>query len=139
MSALAPAPTWADLHSAVEQIHGREIVVGPAPKSLGPMVTGVWLQTDLKSYIFHDEGSVKSEVFVRHIVAHEYGHILLRHSGCELTLGTAFEAVGKPKNVREVLARSESWTTQELEAEAIAVELMGRMCREVDAVVEIFG
>jgi hypothetical protein len=78
-------------------------------------------------------------VFVRHIVAHEYGHILLRHSGCELTLGTAFEAVGKPKNVREVLARSESWTTQELEAEAIAVELMGRMCREVDAVVEIFG
>lgn len=139
LSDLPPAPSWKDLHAAVERLHGCEIVVGPAPKSLGPLVTGVWLQAGSKSYIFHDEGSVESEVFVRHIVAHEYGHILLRHSGCQLTLGTAFPALGKSRSVREVLTRSEQWTAQELEAEAVAVELMGHMCRRIDPIVEIFG
>ncbi|WJZ68446.1 hypothetical protein [Kocuria rosea] len=131
--------SWPDIHAAVEQQHGYKISVGPAPQSLGRSVTGVWMRTETQSYIFHDEGCVQSEAFVRHIVAHEYGHILLRHSGCALSIGTAFSKVGKDKSVQQILARSERWTSQEKNAEAIAVALAAHLASQPDPVLELFG
>ena len=131
--------SWPDIHAAVERQHGYKISVGPAPQSLGRSVTGVWMRTETQSYIFHDEGCVQSDAFVRHIVAHEYGHILLRHSGCELSIGTAFSKVGKDKSVRQVLARSNRWTSQEKDAEAIAVALAAHLASQPDPVLELFG
>jgi hypothetical protein len=82
---------------------------------------------------------VRSQAFVRHIVAHEYGHILLRHSGCELSIGTAFSSLGKNKSVRQILTRSEQWTAQEQEAEAIAVALAAHLANQTDPILELFG
>ena len=120
--------SWPDIHAAVEQQHGYKISVGPAPQSLGRSVTGVWMRTETQSY-----------AFVRHIVAHEYGHILLRHSGCALSIGTAFSKVGKDKSVQQILARSERWTSQEKDAEAIAVALAAHLASQPDPVLELFG
>jgi hypothetical protein len=72
-------------------------------------------------------------------VAHEYGHILLRHHGCELSVGTAFSAVGKSRSVEQILARSEQWTPQEREAEALAVALSTHLSNNPDPVAEMFG
>ncbi|WP_188539917.1 hypothetical protein [Kocuria dechangensis] len=131
--------SWPEVHAAVEEAHGCRITVRPAPQSLGQSVTGVWLRTKTQSYIFHDEGRVRSQAFVRHIVAHEYGHILLRHSGCELSIGTAFSSLGKNKSVRQILTRSEQWTAQEQEAEAIAVTLAAHLANQTDPILELFG
>ena len=56
------------------------------------------------------------ELLRRHVILHEYGHILLMHGGCELTLGNAFAHIGGSRRIKTLLGRSSTWTAQEIAA-----------------------
>lgn len=128
--------TWEDLHREVQRRHGKPIQIEQAPVDLGGDVTGVWLETDERSWIFHAAG--ESELLRRHVILHEYGHILLMHGGCDLTLGNAFSHIGGTRRVKTLLGRSPIWTTQELAAETVATHLATQLVQRVDPLIEAF-
>ena len=128
--------TWEGLHREVQRRHGKPIHIEPAPAGLGQDVTGLWLETDQRSWIFHAAG--ESELLRRHVVLHEYGHILLMHEGCELTLGSAFLHIGGSRRIRTLLGRSPAWTPQEVAAEDTATRLAARLTHRVDPLLEAF-
>ncbi|GGG67275.1 hypothetical protein GCM10011374_34380 [Kocuria dechangensis] len=128
--------TREQLHREVERRHGKPIAIQPAPAGLGKDVTGLWLETDERSWIFHAAG--ESELLRRHVILHEYGHILLMHSGCELTLGTAFSHIGGSRRIKTLLGRSTAWTVQEIAAEDAATQLAARLAHRADPLLEAF-
>ncbi|MFI7482425.1 hypothetical protein ACH9EU_08395 [Kocuria sp. M1R5S2] len=128
--------TWDGLHREVQRRHGKPIHIEPAPAGLGRDVTGLWLETDGGSWIFHAAG--ESELLRRHVILHEYGHILLMHSGCELTLGNAFSHIGDSRRIKTLLGRSPVWTTQEIAAEDAATRLAALLTRRTDPLLEAF-
>jgi hypothetical protein len=128
--------TWEGLHREVQRRHGKPIRIAPAPAGLGRDVTGLWLETDERSWIFHAAG--ESELLRRHVILHEYGHILLMHGGCELTLGSAFSHIGDSRRIKTLLGRSSVWTAQEIAAEDAATRLTARLTYQVDPLLEAF-
>ena len=78
------------------------------------------------------------EVQRRHVILHEYGHILLMHGGCELTLGNAFAHIGGSRRIKTLLGRSSTWTTQEIAAENAATRLAARLTQQVNPLLEAF-
>ncbi|MEX5271521.1 hypothetical protein [Kocuria sabuli] len=128
--------TWEGLHREVQRRHGKPIRIAPAPAWLGQDVTGLWLEKDEQSWIFHAAG--ESELLRRHVILHEYGHILLEHSGCELTLGNAFSHIGDSRRIKTLLGRSTAWTSQEIAAEDAATRLAARLTRHADPLLEVF-
>lgn len=136
LAGLPPSLTWDELHVEVKQRHGKPIHIEAAPAGLGKDVTGLWLETDQQSWIFYAAG--KSELLRRHVILHEYGHILLLHSGCELTLGSAFPHLGGSRRIRSLLGRSPAWTPQEIAAENTATRLAARLTHRVDPLLEAF-
>jgi hypothetical protein len=128
--------TWEGLHREVQRRHGKPIRIAPAPAGLGRDVTGLWLETDERSWIFHAAG--ESELLRRHVILHEYGHILLMHGGCELTLGSAFSHIGDSRRIKTLLGRSPAWTAQEIAAEDAATRLAARLTHQVDPLLEAF-
>lgn len=128
--------TQQQLHREVERRHGKPVAIQPAPAGLGKDVTGLWLETDERSWIFHAAG--ESELLRRHVILHEYGHILLMHSGCELTLGNAFAHIGDSRRIKTLLGRSPAWTVQEIAAEDAATRLATRLAHRADPLLEAF-
>ena len=128
--------TWDGLHREVQRRHGKPIHIKPAPAGLGHDVTGLWLEKAERSWIFHAAG--ESELLRRHVVLHEYGHILLMHGGCELTLGNAFSHIGGSRRIKTLLGRSSTWTAQEIAAEEAATRLAARLTHQVDPLLEAF-
>ena len=128
--------TWEGLHREVERRHGKPIRIVPAPAGLGKDVTGLWLEKDEQSWIFHAAGD--SALLRRHVILHEYGHILLMHGGCDLTLGNAFSHIGGSRRIKTLLGRSPSWTPQEVAAEDAAMRLTSRLVRRPDPLLEVF-
>ena len=128
--------TWDGLHREVVRRHGKPIGIEAAPAGLGKDVTGLWLETDERSWIFHAAG--ESELLRRHVVLHEYGHILLCHGGCELTLGNAFSHIGDSRRIKTLLGRSPVWTAQEIAAEDAATRLAARLTQRADPLLEAF-
>jgi hypothetical protein len=128
--------TWEGLHREVERRHGKPIRIEQAPARLGKDVTGLWLEKDEQSWIFHAAGD--SALLRRHVILHEYGHILLMHGGCELTLGNAFSHIGGSRRIKTLLGRSPSWTPQEVAAEDAAMRLTSRLVRRPDPLLEVF-
>lgn len=128
--------TWEGLHREVVRRHGKPVGIEPAPAGLGKDVTGLWLETDEQSWIFHAAG--ESELLRRHVILHEYGHILLMHGGCELTLGNAFQHIGGSRRIKTLLGRSSTWTAQEVAAEEAATRLAARLTHQVDPLLEAF-
>jgi len=120
----------------VERRHGKPIRIAPAPAGLGQDVTGLWLERDEQSWIFHSAGD--SALLRRHVILHEYGHILLMHGGCELTLGNAFSHLGGSRRIKTLLGRSPSWTAQEVAAEDAATRLTSRLLHRPDPLLEAF-
>ena len=78
------------------------------------------------------------ELLRRHVILHEYGHILLMHGGCELTLGNAFAHIGGSRRIKTLLGRSATWTAQEIAAENAATRLAARLTQQVDPLLEAF-
>lgn len=128
--------TWGSLHLEVQRRHGKPVHIEPAPAGLGQDVTGLWLEKAEQSWIFHAAG--ESELLRRHVILHEYGHILLMHGGCELTLGNAFAHIGGSRRIKTLLGRSSTWTAQEIAAENAATRLAARLTRRVDSLLEVF-
>ncbi|GEO92164.1 hypothetical protein KFL01_14700 [Kocuria flava] len=128
--------TWEGLHLEVQRRHGKPIHIVPAPAGLGQDVTGLWLEKAEQSWIFHAAG--ESELLRRHVILHEYGHILLMHGGCELTLGNAFSHIGGSRRIKTLLGRSSIWTAQEVAAEDAATRLASRLTQKVDPLLEAF-
>ena len=136
--------TYVHLIRAVEVEHGKPIVVRAVPKSAIPGVSGLWLETELKSHILVQEDH--SDLHKMHVVCHELGHILLRHEGCDGTAIPApsiFSHVGRRKGIKRILARSPQWNDVEKAAEKVAYLLSGLIFEnEADSVSQferVFG
>jgi hypothetical protein len=64
-----------------------------------------------------------SELHRMHVICHEFGHILLRHQGCEglaASMPSVFNHVGQTQGIRRMLARSPQWSDVEKAAEEVA-------------------
>lgn len=118
--------SYARLLGAVEMAHGKPIIVRLVPKSTIPGVSGLWLETDAKSHILVPHGH--SALHRMHVICHEFGHILLRHKGCDglaTPMPSVFSHIGQQRGIRRMLARSPQWNDMEKAAEEVAYLLSG--------------
>jgi hypothetical protein len=114
------------LLETVETTHGKPITVRLVPSSTIPGLSGLWLETELKSHILVPENH--SELHRMHVICHEFGHILLRHQGCDglaASMPSVFNHVGQKKGIKRMLARSPQWNDMEKAAEEVAYLLSG--------------
>lgn len=114
------------LLKAVEAAHGKSIVVRLVPKSTVPGLSGLWLETETKSHILVPQSH--SSLHRMHVICHEFGHILLRHQGCDglaASMPSVFNHVGQQKGIKRMLARSPQWNDTEKAAEEVAYLLSG--------------
>lgn len=118
--------SYAHLLEAVELAHGKPIIVRLVPKSTIPGVSGLWLETEAKSHILVPQGH--SDLHRMHVICHEFGHILLRHKGCDglaASMPSVFSHIGQQKGIKRMLARSPLWNDMEKAAEEVAYLLSG--------------
>ncbi|MEV7649065.1 hypothetical protein [Arthrobacter sp. NPDC089319] len=91
------------------------------PESALPGLSGLWLETDIKSHILVPEDH--SDLHRMHVICHEFGHILLDHEGCDglaASMPSVFSHVGQRKGIKRMLARSPQWNDMEKAAEEVA-------------------
>lgn len=115
------------LRTQVEALQGRPLkLIGVRDRDLP---CGMWVRTAETDLVFYAETTTPAHQ--RHIIAHELAHILLGHSGAELTEqagGLLFQRI-EPATVARVLSRSEYDTGAEREAELLATLLLRRRPR----------
>lgn len=108
----------------------RPIVLMPTAMVFGNLC-GLWLGTARADYVFYEEDT--SRLHQQHIVCHELGHILRRHSA-NRTLGSdiarALTAAVEPGDVQRVLGRDTYNDAEEFEAELIATLILQRVSRQ---------
>ena len=121
-----------DLESLCQRVgeqRARPIVLMPTPMVFGNLC-GLWLGTAKADYVFYEENT--SRLHQKHIVCHEIGHLLRRHSASK-TLGSdvarALAAAVEPGEVQRVLGRDTYNDDQEFEAELIATLILRRVSR----------
>lgn len=121
-----------DLESLCRRIgeqRERPILLLPTPMVFGNLC-GLWLGTAKADYVFYEENT--SRLHQKHIVCHEIGHLLRRHSASR-TLGSdiarALTAAVEPGEVQRVLGRDTYNDDQEFEAELIATLILRRVSR----------
>ena len=118
---LAGQVSFDRLLEAVEAAHGKPITVRIVPESTVPGLSGLWLETDLRSHILVPENH--SELHRLHVICHEFGHILLQHDGCDglaASMPSVFNHLGQRKGIKRMLARSPQWNGVEKAAEEVA-------------------
>lgn len=121
------------LLETVEAAHGKPITVRLVPDSTLRGVSGLWLETEVKSHIIVPQN--QSELHRMHVICHEFGHILLQHQSCEGLAGSmpsVFNHVGQKKGIKRMLARSPHWNEVEKAAEEVAY-LLSRILLEKPA------
>jgi Zn-dependent peptidase ImmA (M78 family) len=115
------------LRSQVEALQGRPLkLIGVGDRDLP---CGMWVRTAQTDLVFYAETTAPAHQ--RHIIAHELAHILLGHSGAELTEqagGLLFQRI-EPTTVARVLNRADYDTSAEREAELLATLLLQRRPR----------
>ncbi|MBT2594058.1 ImmA/IrrE family metallo-endopeptidase [Arthrobacter sp. ISL-72] len=114
------------LLDVVEATHGKPIAVRLVPSSTISGLSGLWLETALKSHILVPESH--SELHRMHVICHEFGHILLQHEGCDglaASMPSMFSHVGQQSGIQRMLARSPQWNDVEKAAEEVAYLLSG--------------
>ncbi len=110
-----------DLLAAVEHAHGKPIKISLVPSDTLPGLSGLWLETDMKSHILVPESHPK--LLRMHVICHEFGHIPLRHQGCEglvSPMPSVFKHLGGQRGIKRMLARSPRWNELEKAAEEVA-------------------
>lgn len=117
--------TFDDLLEIVSRAHGKPIEVKGIDNAMIPSVTGLWIETDTKSFILLP--SKDRQLHRNHAACHEFGHILLGHQTCGVTqaagagtMPSLFQHVGKNTGIRRMLARSLQWNDTERDAERVA-------------------
>lgn len=134
MLALPRHANFETLLQAVSSAHGKPISIRQVPGHGLSGVSGVWVESAKRSLVLVRSGL--SELHRMHVICHEFGHILLRHEGCEgLTASTSsvFHHVGQTQGLRRVLARSPQWSDMEKAAEEVAY-LLSFVTREKPSV-----
>jgi hypothetical protein len=107
----------------------RPIVLMPTAMVFGNLC-GLWLGTARADYVFYEEDT--SRLHQAHIVCHELGHILRRHSASrtlDSEVARALTAALDVGEVQRVLGRETYNDIQEYEAELIATLLLRRVSR----------
>jgi Zn-dependent peptidase ImmA (M78 family) len=124
---LSGGPEIERLRVQVEALQGRPLkLIAVGDRDLP---CGMWVRTAEADLVFYAESTAAAHQ--RHIIAHELAHILLGHSGAELTEqagGQLFQRI-EPATVARVLNRSEYDTGTEREAELLATLLLQRRPR----------
>lgn len=125
--------SFESLLKTVEAAHGKPITVRLVPDSTLRGVSGLWLETEVKSHILVPQNH--TELHRMHVICHEFGHILLQHQSCEGLAGSmpsVFNHVGQKKGIKRMLARSPHWNEVEKAAEEVAY-LLSRILLEKPA------
>jgi hypothetical protein len=81
----------------------------------------VWLETETEDFVFYESNT--SRLHQDHIVLHEIGHIVRRHTATDLLPDSVFEGLFPDldrSTVRRLLGRSSYSSRQEQEAETVA-------------------
>ena len=122
------------LRRQVERRLGRPVRVVPVEQ--GALPCGMWVVAADADYVFHAAGT--SALHQRHIVVHEFAHMLLGHDPAELT-GQAAGALAdrvSPATALRMLRRAEYDTSAEREAELLATMILRAPVRNVTRVAE---
>lgn len=119
---LPSRPRLADVHAAVERVTGSVVRVVDAETRQG-LPHGLWLRFDDLDLIVI--ARTTSELHRRHIVLHEYAHLLLGHRGLSGT-ATALVPHLAPRTVARLMGRTVFDTAEERDAEQFAIDL-GRL------------
>lgn len=138
---LPAGATFADLHHRVERAYGKKIIFRPLSDELLEQCTGLWVDRDTHGTIHYRPKDPL--VYASHSNCHEFGHILLGHTGCSLLelinvqkLGSAGLG-GAIKNIRMRDLRS---NPEERDAEEVATLLVHKLLsRPVPPEHEVFG
>lgn len=123
---------FGQLLTAVTEAHGKPIVLRNIDNAMIPNLTGLWIETERKSFILLPERD--SELHRVHAACHEFGHILLAHDGCGAAAGSApslFQHIGRNNGIKRMLARSLQWDDAERAAERVAY-LLSKALRPKD-------
>jgi IrrE N-terminal-like domain len=111
---------------------GRPIVLMPTRMVIGNLC-GLWMGTAQADYVFYEEDT--SRLHQRHIICHEIGHILLRHSpkkvlSADVARAAAPDCSIRPTDIQRVLGRDTYDRDDEFEAELIASLILSRSGRD---------
>lgn len=121
MLALPEQVTFDALLQTVSFAHGKPVTIRDVPRGVLSGVSGLWVESAKRSLVLVRSGL--SELHRMHVVCHEFGHILLRHQGCEglaASMPSVFNHVGRAQGLQRVLARSPQWSDTEKAAEEVA-------------------
>lgn len=113
--------TFEGLSEQVSSAHGKPVVIRIVPDHAIPGVSGLWVESAQRSVVLVRSGL--SELHRMHVILHEFGHILLRHEGCDGlsdAMPSIFQHVGHRKGIRNMLSRSPRWNELEIAAEQVA-------------------
>jgi hypothetical protein len=110
------------LRARVEHLRGRRVRLVAVEAGLLPC--GMWVSTASGDYVFYAAGT--SGLHQRHIVVHEFAHMLLGHVGADLNADSAAALSGRvsPDTVIRMLARAEYGSAPEREAEMLATMIL---------------
>ena len=121
MLTLPEQVTLEALLQAVALAHGKPVIIRDVPGHVLSGISGLWVESAKRSLVLVRGGL--SELHRMHVVCHEFGHILLRHQGCEglaASMPSVFTHVGQVQGLQRVLARSPRWSNTEKAAEEVA-------------------
>lgn len=131
--ALRPTCDVEEVSAAVSERRGRRIRLAPVPIAQ-PGLCGVWMATATEDWVFYAENT--TAYHRRHIILHEFGHMLYDHQGVGsgyVDLARALAPDVDPRTIERVLGRDAYTDTQEREAELFAAIAMRRSAGATDA------
>lgn len=110
------------LRQRVERLRGNPVRLVAVEAGLLPC--GMWVNTTSGDFVFYAAGT--SGLHQRHIVVHEFAHMLLGHVGAELNTDSAAALTDRVsgETVTRMLGRVEYATAPEREAELLATMIL---------------
>lgn len=105
-------------------LRGRPLLLVPTRDMALGNLCGMWMATATNDYVFYEQDT--SAVHQRHIVLHEIGHILLRHTGIP-TAKTTDPAAPDGTAPERVMGRDSYDDQEEYEAELFASLVLARI------------
>jgi hypothetical protein len=110
------------LRARVEQQRGRPVRL--VAVDVGLLPCGMWVSTHTDDYVFYAAGT--SGLHQRHIIVHEFAHMLLGHVGGDLNADSAAALSDRisAETVTKILARATYGSAPEREAELLATMIL---------------
>ena len=122
-----------ELCAGVGRLRGKPVVLMATQMAMGGGLCGMWLGTATADYVFYEEDT--SKLHQQHIVCHELGHILRKHTPSRILgadIARSLTADVDPGQVQRVLGRDTYSDADEYEAELIATLILRRIGRTVN-------